>query len=52
VADKQSGMSNNLLNAIRQGQQLKPVDSTSDMRIDPANFKDEGVLSGKAQVAV
>ncbi len=38
-------MSNNLLDAIRQGQQLKPVEA-SDMRIDPSNFKDEGVLSG------
>jgi hypothetical protein len=35
----------NLLDSIREGKQLKPVEA-NEMRIDPNNFKDEGVLSG------
>lgn len=33
-----------LLDSIREGKQLKPVEA-SEMRIDP-NTRDEGVLSG------
>jgi hypothetical protein len=49
--ERPSGGMSNLLDSIREGKQLKPVEA-NEMRIDPNNFKDEGVLSVLAKALI